>query len=265
MRLASIRLNLSKAVLVTCLSLWQLFSLGNPAIAQEDSSLSATSFSDLPLRVLVFAKQQATLSSRLNATIAKIGPNDGESFAKGDILIEFDCASYDAELTRAEALNEAAQDTHSVKDRLANLGSVSKLDVILAQADTKRTGADVIVMQEQVRQCKIFAPFDGRVVRRQANAFETVAPGTSLIQILSDRDIEVRVSVPSTWVVNLTPGAKFQFRLDEIARPFNAEIVAIGARIENISQSIELRGRIIGDTSDVLVGMSGDAVFDGLK
>ncbi|MFK8035806.1 MAG: efflux RND transporter periplasmic adaptor subunit [Hyphomicrobiales bacterium] len=265
MRFASIRLNLSNALLIAFLSLLQIIYFGNSAIAQEDDSVSTTSLSDLPLRVLVFAKQQATLSSRLNATIAKIGPNDGESFAKGDTLIEFDCASYDAELTRSQALNEAAQDTLNVKDRLANLGSVSKLDVILAQADTKRTGADVIVMQEQVRQCKIFAPFDGRVVRRHANAFETVAPGTSLIQILSDRDIEVRVSVPSTWVINLKPGAKFQFRLDEIARPFEAEIVAMGARIENISQSIELRGRITGDTSDVLVGMSGDAVFDGLK
>lgn len=265
MQYALKRLNISKAGLFASLFLWMVFCLGNLGIAQENNSPSTARFSDLPLRVLVFAKQQATLSSRLNATIAKIGPNDGEGFVKGDTLIEFDCASYDAELTRAQALNEAAQDTLSVKERLANLGSVSKLDVILAQADTKRTGADVIVMQEQVRQCKIFAPFDGRVVRRQANAFETVAPGTSLIQILSDRDIEVRVSVPSSWVVDLKSGTKFQFRLDEISRPFEAEIVAIGARIENISQSIELRGRITGDTSDILVGMSGDAIFDGLR
>lgn len=228
----------------------------------ETSSLERP---ELPLRVLVFAQQQATLSSRLNATIAKIGPNDGERFSNGDTLIEFDCAAYDAELTRAQALDEAARDTLGVKQRLSELGSVSKLDVILAGADRKRTSADVVVMEEQVRQCKIYAPFDGRVVRRQANAFETVAPGTPLIQILSDKDIEVRVSVPSFWVTKLQIGTKFQFRLDEIAQPFEAEVMAIGARIENISQTIELRGRINGDTIDVLVGMSGDAVFFGLK
>lgn len=220
---------------------------------------------DLPLRVLVFAKQQATLSSRLNATIAKIGPDDGERFLLGDILVEFDCAAYEAELTRAQALDEAAQDTLGVKDRLAELGSVSRLDVILAQAEKKRTAAEVIVMEEQVRQCRIFAPFDGRVVRRNGNAFETVAPGAPLLQILSDKNIEVRVSVPSAWVSSLDLGTRFKFQLDEVERSFEAEIMAIGARIENISQTIELRGRISGDTSDVLVGMSGDATFSEPK
>lgn len=259
------KMKMSRLPMLASLLLLQLVASSNGVHAQQNSNPSSPARFELPLRVLVFAKQQATLSSRLNATIATIGPNDGESFTKGETLIEFDCAAYDAELTRAQALNEAAQDTLSVKQRLADLGSVSKLDVILAQADTKRTSADVVVMEEQVNQCKIFAPFDGRVVRRQANAFETVAPGTPLIRILSDKDIEVRVSVPSSWVSNLTPGTKFQFQLDEIDRPFEAEIVAIGARIENISQSIELRGRITGDTSDVLVGMSGNAIFDRLK
>ncbi|MEP0520534.1 MAG: efflux RND transporter periplasmic adaptor subunit [Hyphomicrobiales bacterium] len=243
----------------------QFLIASNSAFAQQDQKYASTDTFELPLRVLIVANQQATLSSRLNATIASIGPNDGESFAKGETLIEFDCAAYDAELTRAQALNEAAQDTFKVKERLADLGSVSRLDVILAQADTKRTSADVIVMKEQVRQCKIFAPFDGRVVRRQANAFETVTPGTPLISILSDKDIEIRVSVPSSWVAKLASGTKFQFQLDEIDGPFEAEIISIGARIENISQSIELRGRIIGNTSKILVGMSGNAFFDGIK
>lgn len=254
--------NFTAFALLVCLL---VFATTNAVFAQQNDASSSSATFELPLRVLVVANQQATLSSRLNATIASIGPNDGENFAKGDTLIEFDCAAYDAELARAEALNEAAQDTFSVKQRLADLGSVSRLDVILAQADTKRTNADVIVMKEQVRQCKIFAPFDGRVVRRQANAFETVAPGTPLIRILSDKDIEVRVSVPSSWVANLTAGTKFEFQLDEIEGPFEAEIISIGARIENISQSIELRGRITGNTAKILVGMSGNAIFDGLK
>lgn len=265
MRTTSKMSKISRMALAGAVFLLQLGASTNHVPAQESAISQPSTGFELPLRVLVFANQQATLSSRLNATIAKIGPNDGESFTKGETLIEFDCAAFDAELTRAQALNEAAQDTLSVKQRLADLGSVSRLDVILAQADTKRTSADVVVMEEQVNQCKIFAPFDGRVVRRQANAFETVAPGTPLIRILSDKDIEVRVSVPSFWISKLKSGTKFQFRLDEINRPFEAEIVAVGARIENISQSIELRGRITGDTSDVLVGMSGNAVFDELK
>ena len=256
-----------QTVLVVC------FTLIAGSVHAQDASVDAIkdpiaelfASAEIPLRVLVVPKKEATLSSRLSGTILTIEPDDGESFVQGQELVRFDCAANDAELTRAEAVRDAAQDTFDVKQKLVALGSVSGLEAILAQADVKRTAAEVLVVSERVRHCTIAAPYDGRVVKRLANAFETVAQGIALIEILSDTDVELRVNVPSEWIQYIAIGDPFQFELDELDGVYQAEISAIGARIENVSQTIELRAKFPDKPRSLLAGMSGKAMFGGVR
>jgi len=203
-----------------------------------------------PVRVrgLVVPQRRATISAAFTATIASIGPDNGGRFAKGDVLVAFDCGINQAELNRADALAEAARDTLRVRRKMASSGSISKLQVILAQADYKKADADVVVARTRVSYCRILAPFSGRVVRRIANAFETVAPRDPLLEIVDDANIEIRVFVPSLWLKDLDPGATFQFTVDETGETLTVKIIALGASIDNVSQLVEVRGRVVSNS-----------------
>ncbi len=258
----------STRLFIACLYLCSGLLFFGQAVASdtEQNELAALfSSTEFPLRVLVVPKREATISSRLSGTILSIGPNDGETFSINQVLVQFDCAANNAELTRAESVRDAAQDTYDVKQKLVALGSISGLEAILAQADVKRTAAEVLVVSERVRHCTIVAPYAGRVVKRMANAFETVAQGTALMDILSDTDIELRVNVPSIWLQHISVGDQFQFELDELGGVFNAQISAIGARIENVSQTIELRANFTDKPRGLLAGMSGKAIFGQVR
>ena len=216
------------------------------------------------IRGLVMPRHHATISSRLAATIEKIGPDNGERFAKNDVLVKFDCAVFIAEQARAVAQSEAAADAQRVKSKLAASGSVSKLQAVLAKSEYKRALAEVRVADEKVRQCEIRAPFSGRVVRRIANPFETANFRDPLIEIVSDRDVEIRAFVPSAWIRHLQRGSPFEFEVDETGERVRAEIIAIGAWIDNVSQLLEVRARVVMSRQPLLAGMSGRALFENV-
>jgi len=217
------------------------------------------------IRGLVLPLYFATISSRLQATILTIGPNNGERFKKGDSLIVFDCDIQKAELMRAEAQMRAAYDTYHVKLKLAQNGTISKLQPVLARADLKKAEAEHVLSAERVDNCAIKAPYDGRIKRRLANAHETVNFGDPLVEIVNDREVELQLYVPSNWLPRLKRGTSFNFHVDETGRRLEAKIIAIGAWIDNVSQLIEIRATCPKGSESLLAGMSGKAEFGDIK
>ncbi len=73
-----------------------------------------------------------------------------------------------------------------------------------------RTGAGAgrktRVYQIQVNRCRILAPFDGQVVKRRAQAYESVAAGVPVIDIVNNRHLEIDLLVPSSWLSILAGG-----------------------------------------------------------
>lgn len=221
------------------------------------------------IRGLVVPVDHATIASRLQATIIEIGPGNGESFKAGDRLVAFDCGTFDAGLERAQADADAARQNQAIKQELARSGSASRLQATLAGAELKRAVAEVHIAERQVAECEIRAPYDGKVVRRIANAHETTGYRDPLLEIIGDRNLEIKVYVPSLWIAEMKSGTPFQFTVDETHAVVDAEIITVGASIDNVSQLVEVRAKVVSPTSNLSAGqlsagMSGNATFEGL-
>jgi RND family efflux transporter MFP subunit len=213
------------------------------------------------LRGLVVPRQQATIAAALPATVTAIGPENGERFAKGQVLVAFDCRINEAELGRAEAMVEAARDTLVAKSELAATGSIARLQAVLAEAELKKARAEARVAETRVAFCTIPAPYAGRVVRRIANPHETVAARDPLIEIVDDSAFEVRAFVPSAWLGRVREGMRLSLVPDETGERIDLSVVAVGAAIDNVSQLIELRAAVVGTPARLVAGMSGDLEF----
>jgi len=214
------------------------------------------------IRVLLVPRQEATLSSQLAARIEAMPVASGGRFQKGDLLVRFNCDITEARLKKAEAQLKAAQLTLKANRELEKFHSVSTLKLVVSETDVERARAEVALMRAQVKRCFVHAPMQGRVVKWRARPYESVAEGQPLIEILDDSHLRLRLFIPSRWLLWLTGDTRFSVLIDETGKTYPARIVSLGARVDPVSQTLEVRAEIPGDRAELLAGMSGTAHFD---
>lgn len=217
------------------------------------------------IRVQLAALNDLVVSSEVAARIERIAVRDGDAFRAGALLVSFDCRTLQAQLEKAKASRDGAQQHLETVQRLAELNSVGKLEADQAQAKARETVADVQMVQSTLSKCRIAAPFSGRVVERLASDHQFVNAGTPLLSLVDTSAIEVRLIVPSRWLAWLKTGAPFQIRLDDLEKTVEAKVTRIGARIDPVSQSVGLVAVVTGSTAGLLPGMSGWATFPGVR
>lgn len=215
------------------------------------------------IRAQFSPRNEVVISSELSAKIASLPLREGDSFRAGQSLVAFDCALFQAQLNKAQAVQEASRQSVTVNRRLAELNSVGALDLQQAEARAKEADAEVAFMRVTVSKCGITAPFAGRIAKRLVANHQYVTPSTPLLGLIDTGELEIQLIVPSRWLAWLKTGSRFSVQVDELGNTVTARVARIGARIDPVSQSVTLSGVVEGNASNLRPGMSGWATFPG--
>ena len=240
-------INLSK-FLVKIIILFLLFTTSSKAEVRES-------------RALVVASQEAVLSSELAARINSISVKEMERFRKGDLLIQFDCSLYEAQKDVVRANENSALIKLKSDEQMLQMRSIGKYELELSISEYEKAKSELRIAELNVERCEIRAPFDGAVEEVVVNAFESIQPQVELMKIIKTDVLELEMVVSSEWVSWLTIGHPITVYIDEIQEEFNASISGIGANVDAVSQTIQLKGTITNASSALLPGMSGRVVF----
>jgi RND family efflux transporter MFP subunit len=209
------------------------------------------------LRAQVKARESTQISSEMVGRISQLKIRDGQRFAAGQVLVAFNCSLEEAQLSKARATLEKKRKTHEVNQKLKKLNSISILQLDVSRAEEDEAKADVRVTQAMLGRCTIKAPFSGKVVEVTARAYQSVRPGDPLLEIINEKDLEIEFIAPSKALPQLKPGNTFKVTLDETAKAYKAEIIRLGGRVDPVSQTIKVYGRITDNSVELLPGMSG--------
>jgi RND family efflux transporter MFP subunit len=224
----------------------------NPA-AQRDEAL------EVP--VLVHAGEETTLSSQMTGKIQRVHFGLGDNVKAGAVLIEFDCSEQNAQQQAAEAEYRGARETHLSRLRLQALGAAGELDVTLAAAAAEKARSQVALRESLTAYCKVVAPFSGKVARMRVKVAESVPVGQALLDLVNPALLRGQVFVPASWVTWLRPGSVLEVSFRETGRKYRARVAKLNARVEGVSQQLELEVRFEGAGAGLLPGMVGTAVF----
>lgn len=225
--------------------------------APVTQSPAPTAFMRGEIRAQLTPTRYTTLGAEISARVGRLPVAEGARFKTGAILVQFDCSMQRAQLQRAQAELSAADQTFKANLQLQKLNSVGKLDLELSRAAVQRARADVSLGTALVEKCEIRAPFAGRVVEQKVREEQVVQPGQPLLEILDDTSLELEFIAPSSWLSWVAPGLPFEVRIDETAKTYTAQFTRIGARVDPVSQTIKIAGRIEGQHPELMAGMSG--------
>lgn len=234
-------------------------TIGTVIFAVIFSQVTAQENGDI--RGLVQPRDQALISSEISARVIDLPFRAGDAFNKGDLILEFDCAMYQAQLEAASANLEAKKSEYANAQELLSYKATSPIQVEILKSETRQAEAQFEIERLRVEGCQIKAPYSGRVIELLVNEHESVNSGTKLIAILSDEQLEIELIVPSSWPNWLNKGDAFSIRIDETGKRYEAQILRIGAAVDPVSQTILVVGTFRESLIDVRAGMSGTAQF----
>jgi len=242
--------------------------------APQRAAAQARDTSDLPevparaadaavrdVRVQVVAVLNATIGAPMAGRLEQFPLHDGDRFKEGDVLAHFACAERDGALAHARAELDLKRKVLTNKQQLRSLGNSTGVELEVAGAELAAAAADVTVAQAMTANCIVTAPFTGRIGGVSVRAFQFVPLGAPMMDILSDRDLELEMIVPSRWLTWLKPGAGFDVAIDETARTYSAELTRFSGRVDPVSRSIKVYARIKAQAEDLIPGMSGRALI----
>ena len=220
-----------------------------------------TTIDDRDISVLVTSGDETTLSSQMAGKIRKINFGLGDNVAIKSVILEFDCEEGVAQLEAAAAEYRGARETHLTKMRLQALGAAGELEVTVAASAADKARSQISLRESQLAYCKVVAPFSGRLVKMRVKLAESVSLGQPLLELVNPGSLKAQLYVPAAWLGWIKPGTPFTVKTSQDGRTYRARVSKLNARVEGVSQSLELEARFEGSTQGLLPGMVGTAVF----
>jgi RND family efflux transporter MFP subunit len=217
----------------------------------------ASAQSSSPLSVVLEAKQQAVLSAEVSAKVERIGKELGQSFAKGELLIQLDEGSYRPNVTKSQAAASAANKNLDVTQKLFEGQSASPLDLENARKEVGMASANVALSQKELAGCRIAAPFAGRVKKVYVREHEWVDKGKPLIEVVDDHLLQARILLPSTLFGKVRVGQEVAVEVVEAGKTVSGRITNVGEVLDPASATFEIYADVPNDADALRSGMTG--------
>ena len=202
------------------------------------------------------AVRAVTVASEVPGLVRRIGFDSGAVVRRGEVLVELDASTEQAQLTAAKADAELARATleRSRTLRASDYSSAAELDASDARA--KQTVANVAMLQATIAKKTIRAPFDGRVAIRQVELGQVLSPGTLIASLQSIQPIHVDFWLPQQALTDLAPGMKVRLRTYVFPQhSWEGAVTTINPEVDVSTRNVRVRGTLPNPDGRLRPGM----------
>jgi RND family efflux transporter MFP subunit len=198
----------------------------------------------------VTPRRRATVAAKVTGRIEQVFAEEGMQVRAGQVLATLDCSQQNAALTsartdrdataaaladlqvqlsnaerelqRAKGLRDAGVNSQQALDTAQTTADSLRSKIALTREQTRAADSRIKVAQEDVENCTVRAPFDGKVVSKDAQRGEIVSPvsagggftRTGIATVVDMKSIEVEVDVNESYIARVRPGQKAVSTLD---------------------------------------------------
>jgi membrane fusion protein, multidrug efflux system len=210
----------------------------------------------IPAAATVSAVQGVTVSAEVAGRVTRIGFESGATVSAGDILLQLDTASEEAQLASAEASAALAKADLERVRKLGKRELASRDAVDSAEARVKETVAQVGNMQALIEKKTIRAPFPGRLGLRLVNLGQVLREGDAIVSLHTLDPIYVDFSIPQQRIRSLKKGLEVRLTTDAApGETFSGELIAMNPEVDSATRSVRVRARVANPEETLHAGM----------
>lgn len=247
-------------------------SIGVKTIKVEQGALYATVHATGKVKSV----REACLSASASGQIVGVFVREGQSVAKGHVLIQLDAREAEAGIAKAEAqlreCREKADQAKRTKDGLEQVWKVggtslqtlkdAESALLIAIAALEKAESELHSARLSLAHLKIMAPFAGLITKNSARLGEWAAPGTALITLSDERTREIEVLVDDADAGNIAPGQNVDITSDAFPERIRVErTVRVDPAVqkEGTANTITVHVSLGADERELRLGQQVDA------
>ena len=201
----------------------------------------------------ITSKQLTELSFEFGGKVSEINVDNGDIVKAGEVI-----AGLNTELLTLKKQDTTAEIQQTNAKLALNKANLTRLQTLIHDGYTSeqtldelttekniliagltRLNAALAMVEYQLSQAQIKAPFDGIISQRNIDIGESSAPGVVVFQLIKNNDAQINIGIPSRLASSLTLGQNLVLTINQ--QQTNASLLAIGNHINATNRTINIR------------------------
>ncbi len=202
------------------------------------------------------AVQGVTVSAEVAGKITRITFEPGATAAAGDLLVQLDTSTEEAQLASTEATVALAELNLRRQRDLRDQKTNSPSDLDSAEAQSKQAAAAAAAIRAVIAKKSIRAPFAGRLGLRYVNLGQNLNAGDAISSLQTLDPIYVNFSVPQQKLSLLKAGGAVRLSSDVApGEKFEGRINAISPEVDQATRSVRVQATLANPSERLRPGV----------
>jgi membrane fusion protein, multidrug efflux system len=204
----------------------------------------------------IAANESVELKSETDGTVEEILFNEGQEVKQGDLLVRLDESKFSAAAAEAEANFKLSQANFDRAKQLYrdHLIAQQEFDQAAAQFQANQAGLDL--KKRQLKDARIYAPFEGTMSSREISPGQVISKNTMLTWLVDLDPVKVEVTVPERYVGKLAVGQIIDVTVAAYPdRTFTGEVFFVAPFLDPVMRTALVKARIANPKHELKPGM----------
>lgn len=192
----------------------------------------------------LLANEEVELRPEISGRVTGVYFEEGIRLNKGELMLKINDRELKAQLARIELEEKLASDEEGRKNSLFEMHGISREEYDKALTALKMKQAEKEVIQSQIAETEIFAPFDGVVGLRYISEGGYVTPNM-LVATMQDIDpIKAEFSVPEKYARQLKTNLAVTLYVGDQKEAYSGTVYAVESKIDPGTRTMKARATL---------------------
>jgi len=204
----------------------------------------------------VAANESVEIKAETDGTVLEILFEEGQQVEKGALLLRLDERKLIASANEAEANFKLSQANYARAEELQKERLISQQEFDQASAMFQMTQAGLELKRQQLRDTKIYAPFDGIVSARQISPGQVIARNATLTYLIDLDPVNVEFNVPERFLSRVNVKQDIEIKVAAYPeRTFRGKVFFVSPYIDPGTRTALVKAEIPNESHVLKPGM----------
>ncbi len=190
---------------------------------------------------VVKASKTANISAEEGGKIVRFNKTKGDYVQQGDIIAEVDNMLLKSNMDASKAQYDLAEVNFVKQERVYKENASSELAYLQAKYQRDAAKAQYELIKARFEKTFVRAPFTGFIENKFGEIGEVVAPGQSLVVLVSTSEVKISVGVPENYINKIKHGDKVKVRFKDIDnKEFTSRVSFVGRTINTSNRTFNV-------------------------